>query len=489
MRKVLLLLTVLAAVGGGAAYYVRGQNAAGKLDIQTVDVKRGEVRQLVATSGSVRALVQVEIGSQLSGRIGALNADFSTEVKTGEVLARIEDSTYQTKVREGEAAIAVAQAEISLQGATIKRAEANLIKAQADLRRAEALVKKGATSEAALDSARAAQAGAVADVAIANAQAENAKATLLQRQATLDSARIDLDRTYIRSPIDGVVIERTVEVGQTVAASLSAPKLFTIAQDLNKVEIDAQVDEADIGQVRSGNQVNFHVDAYPDAKFTGVVDKIRLAPTALQNVVTYTVVVHADNPGQRLLPGMTANVEIETGERENVIAIPNEALRFQPRGGALALARDPEADDEGGRPRGGGGRGGKRMLERLQTELKLPPEQLEKARAAIEGAFAARSGQTSEGTSSGDDAREQMRGRMALALKDVLTSDQFKQFQELQRTSSNGPRRGTIWTLEDDGSLASHKVRLGLADGSMTEITDGLSEGKKVVVRVREQTS
>ena len=270
MKKGWLLILVVAAGAGAAAYYQWHQQArAGRLDIQTAEVKRSDVRRVVSTSGTVRALVTVDIGSQLSGNIGEVNVDYSTEVKKDEVLARIEPSSFETRVREEEAGVAVARANVDLQLASVQRAEANLRKAELDLGRAKELVLKGATSQAALDTAVAAEESARADLAIAKANVENAKATLLQREATLDSARIDLGRTYIRSPIDGVVIDKIVEVGQTVAASLQAPKLFTIAQDLNHVQIEAQVDEADIGQVTRDNPVSFTVDAYPDAKFAG----------------------------------------------------------------------------------------------------------------------------------------------------------------------------------------------------------------------------
>ena len=233
----LFLLVVAAAASAGAYYYWQQQGVAGRLDIQTAEVKRGDVRRVVATSGTVSALVTVDIGSQLSGNIGAVNVDYSTEVKQGQVLARIEPSSFETRVREEEAGVAVARANVDLQQASVERADANLHKAELDLGRAKELVGKGATSQAALDTAVAAEQSAAADLAIAKANVENAKATLTQHEATLDSARIDLDRTYIRSPIDGVVIDKIVEVGQTVAASLQAPKLFTIAQDLSQVQI------------------------------------------------------------------------------------------------------------------------------------------------------------------------------------------------------------------------------------------------------------
>ncbi|HTP37539.1 MAG TPA: efflux RND transporter periplasmic adaptor subunit [Methyloceanibacter sp.] len=322
-----LTLLVVACIAAGAGYYYWQHRSEGKLDIQTVAATRGDVRRVVSTSGAVSALVTVDIGSQLSGNVSEVNVDYSSEVKKDQVLARIEPSTFESKVRQSEASVAVAKANVALQEAAVERAEANLHKAELDLRRAQELVAKGAGAQVTLDTALAAQLSANADVDSAKAQLENAKANVALNEATLDSARIDLDRTYIRAPLDGVVVDRTVQVGQTVAASLQAPKLFTIAQDLNHVQIQAQVDEADIGQIASDDPVTFTVDAYPDVTFQGKVSQIRLAPTSLNNVVTYTVVIDAENPLGRLLPGMTATVSIITGEHKDVVTVPNEALR------------------------------------------------------------------------------------------------------------------------------------------------------------------
>lgn len=340
MRRFFLLILLVLLLAGSAFAYARWRDGGTpELDIATTRLTLGEVRRVVATSGSVRALVTVEVGSQLSGQIKEIYADHSDRVVHGQEIARIDPRTFEARLREAEAALKVAEAGAVLQRAGVARAEANLRKAERDFRRAESLQARGAVSRAALDTALAAFEAAKAELAIAQAEVRNAEATLLQRQAALDSARIDLDRTFIRSPIQGVVIERSVEVGQTVAASLSAPKLFTIAQDLTRIQIDAQVDEADIGQIAVGNPVGFTVDAFPERSFKGTVEQIRLAPVNLQNVVTYTVVVAADNADGRLLPGMTAHVEILTGERRGVPVVPNEALRFQPRGPAERLAR------------------------------------------------------------------------------------------------------------------------------------------------------
>ncbi len=477
-----LTILLVAGLAGGAGYYYWQHRSAAKLDVQTVAAARADVRRVVSTSGAVRALGTVEIGSQLSGNIGELNADFSSEVKRGQVLARIEPSTFETRVREEEAGVAIAKANIALQQAGVERAAANLHKAELDLSRAQQLVTKGAASQSTVDAALAAQLGAKADVATANAQVDNATATLEQRQATLDSARIDLERTYIRAPIDGVVIERTVEVGQTVAVSLSAPKLFTIAQDLAHVQIEAQVDEADIGQVTSDNAVSFTVDAYPDVTFVGKVEQIRLAPVSLQNVVTYTVVIDADNPLGRLLPGMTANVEIVTGEHKQVVVVPNEALHFQPHGPAqAALVQDGMSTGVlqlGDR--------GARMLERLKTQLELSEAEMAKIRTALEAELAVIRNAGPPGSAPAtDDAREQARMRIAKVLRAVLPPDKYKKYEEMQRQRPNGPRRVTLWSYEN-GALVPREVRLGLADQSVTEVADGLPEGAAVVVRVHE---
>ena len=474
---------LVACLAAGAGYYYWQQRDASKLDIETAVAARADVRRAVSTSGTVRALGTVEIGSQFSGNIGELNADFSSEVKQGQVLARIEPSTFETRVREEEAGVAVAKANVALQEASVERAESNLHKAELDLARAAELLRKGVGAQAVLDTATAAQQSATAELAIAKANVDNAKATLAQREATLDSARIDLERTYIRAPINGVVIERTVEVGQTVAASMTAPKLFTIAQDLAHVQIEAQVDEADIGQVTSDDPVSFTVDAYPDVTFKGTVEQIRLAPTALNNVVTYTVVIAADNPLGRLLPGMTANVEIVTGEHKDVVVVPSEALRFQPRGPAqAALARDAWST---GSVLAAGERGA-RLLQRLKDELELSEDELGKIRAALEAEFAAIKNAGPPGASPvTEDVREQVRMRIAKVLRAVLTPEKYKKYEEMARRRPGGPRRATIWTYKD-GAFWPNEVRLGLADGSVTEVTEGLPEGAVVVVRVRE---
>ncbi|MGB0749192.1 MAG: efflux RND transporter periplasmic adaptor subunit [Magnetospiraceae bacterium] len=337
--KIFAFLCVLLIAGTSGWYYRDALFSGGpdSFDIRTEKVTRGDVIRTVSSSGAVRARVEVEVGSRLSGNISEIFVDFSDQVTKGEVLARIDASTLETDVREAEAVLAIARAGVTVQKAAIMRAEASLKKTRADLTRAEALVGRGTTSQSVLDDAQAAHEGAEADLRIAQAQLKNAEAVVTQREAALDNAKIQFSRADIRSPIDGVVVERAIEVGQTVAASLSAPRLFLIANDLAQIEIDAQVDEADIGQVSTGQNVRFSVDAYPARTFQGAVRQVRLAPTREDNVVTYTVVITAANPENLLLPGMTANVEIETGIAKDVLHVSTTALRFRPRGKAESL--------------------------------------------------------------------------------------------------------------------------------------------------------
>jgi HlyD family secretion protein len=449
------------------------------VQIETSAVTTGEVRRFVAASGAVRALVTVEVGSQLSGQLAEVLVDFNDTVEEGQVIARLDPQTYETRVREAEASRATALASLALQRATLIRVSANTRTAQLDFDRTQTLSERGTASAAALDNARATLDAALADVTVAQAQIRNAEAVLAQRDATLEGARIDLERTTIRSPINGIVVDRAVDEGQTVAASLSAPILFTIAQDLSQVQIDAQVDEADIGQIAEGQPVNFSVDAYPDMQLTGLVDQIRLSPTALNNVVTYTVVITATNPGQRLLPGMTANMDIVTGERDGVLRVSNAALRFRPSPALEGQTRPVDAAAaQGGRP---GGAGGARAnpVERLTEQLSLSPDQAESAGGVFRAAFG-------RAQASGSFDRDAMQAEIDRGLQDVLTPDQMQRYRALAREAAN-TRSATVWVREADGMLAERRVRLGISDSQNTEVVAGdLAEGDLAVTRARE---
>ncbi|WP_417467540.1 efflux RND transporter periplasmic adaptor subunit [Maricaulis sp.] len=470
-----------------AAWWFLGRTtaSAGSVQIETSEVTTGEVRRIVAASGAVRALVTVEVGSQLSGQLAEVLVDYNDEVEEGQVIARLDPQTYETRVREAEASRATAQATLALQRATLARVRANTRTAQLDFDRTETLSERGNASAAALDNARAALDSALADVAVAQAQIANAEAVLAQRDATLEGARIDLERTTIRSPINGIVVDRAVDEGQTVAASLSAPVLFTIAQDLSQVQIDAQVDEADIGQIAQGQPVNFTVDAYPDVQLTGVVDQIRLSPTALNNVVTYTVVVSASNPGQRLLPGMTANMDIITGERDGVLRVSNAALRFRPSPAVEDRTRPIEVAAAGGRPGGAGGPGGGRPnpADRLTEQLDLTPDQAEQVSTLYRGVFGRAQAAAQAG---GGFDRAAVQAEIDRGLPDILTPDQMQRYRAIAREATE-TRTATVWVLDADGMLVERRVRLGISDSQNTEVAAGdISEGEAVVTRARE---
>lgn len=482
MRWILIAAAIAVLALAGWWFLGRSDGTPQGVQIETSAVTTGEVRRIVAASGAVRALVTVEVGSQLSGQLAEVLVDFNDTVEEGQVIARLDPQTYETRVREAEASRATALASLSLQRATLSRVRANTRTAQLDFDRTQTLSERGNASAAALDNARAALDAALADVAVAQAQIANAEAVLAQRDATLEGARIDLERTTIRSPINGVVVDRAVDEGQTVAASLSAPVLFTIAQDLSQVQIDAQVDEADIGQIAEGQPVGFTVDAYPDLQLSGIVDQIRLSPTALNNVVTYTVVITATNPGQRLLPGMTANMDIVTGERDGVLRVSNGALRFRPSPVLDGRTRPVEAAAAGGRP---GGPGGERTnpVERLTEQLGLTPDQAENAGTVFRTAFGRARAAAQSG---GGFDREALQAEVDRGLQAVLTPEQMQRYRTLAREAAN-TRSATVWVREDDGMLAERRVRLGISDSQNTEVVAGdLAEGELAVTRARE---
>ncbi len=434
---------------------------------------RGEIIQVVSAVGSVRALNTVEVGSQLSGQLEALFVDYNSQVRVGDLLAQIDSQTFERRVQEAEANLAVARANIEIQAATILRAEANLWAAERDYERQKSLIGRGSVSESALDAAEATWQSARAEVAIARAQQLNAQATAQQREAALEAAQIDLERTEIRSPIDGVVIDRAVDVGQTVAASLQAPVLFTIAQDLNDIQIEASVDEADIGSVRQGASAKFGVDAFPDREFGGEVSQVRLAPNEEGNVVTYTVVIAAANPGRRLLPGMTANIDIVTGRREDVLRAANAAVRFRLPGA------EPSTGSAAGGNRGGANPGAE--LASTLTEMGIDEARRQRIAEDMRQAFGSIGGLFASGAD-----REQIRARIEGLRSEVLARHlepaEIERFTALQRERAE-TRPATLYVLRD-GTPEARQVRLGIADDRYTEIAAGtLTEGEQVITR------
>ena len=494
MKNPLPKWTWLLIVGGAlAATYVfwdgGDSNGSTTLQIETAAIDTGDIVRSVATSGAVRPLITVEVGSQLSGQIAEIYADFNTPVEKDQILALIDTQTFETRVLQDTANLRVAESNVIVQRANIDRARANLRRAQLEYERAAPLHEKGTLSVSEYDTALANFESAKADLTMAEAQLQNALAALEQRKATLETSQIDLERTKIRSPIDGVVIERAVDQGQTVAASFSAPVLFRIAQDLSEIQIEANVDEADIGNVREGNPVTFAVDAYPDDEFAGEVNQVRLASVELNNVVTYTVIITAKNPRLRLLPGMTAIVEIVTGTSEGVLRVHNDALRFRPPKGSEWENMQASSGGSDGGPRGGPG-GGRMMqeLDRTAEQLGLDESQVSAIQGDMQEIFSGMREQMQAAAQQegGREAmRAQMRQRVDGVFREHLTSEQYEAYRKLQ--SSRQPmRQGQVWVQDDSGDIRPVNVRLGIGDDQYTQIQGrGIGEGTVVVTKMR----
>ncbi len=527
-RKTRGFLVLIAVVGAGAAFslYALGPSAE-RIDYRLSAVEMGDIESVVLSAGTLAALNTVVVGSQLSGQVAELHADFNDTVDAGDLIARIDPRTFEARVQQNEADVAVANGNIASRKAELQRAEATLRQAERELERRQTLQERGHISATELDRDLTTVETSQAQVAVAEASVGNAMATLEQREASLAQSKLELERTFIRSPVSGTVINRQVELGQTVAASFSAPELFEIGQDLHRMKVEASVDEADIGRIREGMSCRFTVDAYPDRRFFGRIQQVRKAPSVVQNVVTYKVIITADNNDLALLPGMTASVQIVLGSKSDVLKVPNAALRFAPRG-VVRETQPPAAAQFGGGDRGGaqgrggrgegfgggtrggdfggggqgggfagggqgggfagGGRGGGRgggLAEMLRTEIELTPEQDEK----LDEIMQAQRDSMRRAFQSGGGDREAIRSRMqsmrAAMQKDIeaiLTPDQLEKWQAVQE-GAEGQRRASVWLLGEDGEPEERRVVVGLNDDESTEVVSGLEEGEDVIVR------
>ena len=486
----LFTLAIPVAAAGLAVLWLFGGTGSGGKGVvyETVPASKGQIRKIVSTSGPVRALVTVSVGSQLSGQVDDVRVDFNSEVKPGDILATLDAKTFTAKVAQAKADLEAAEAALANQVAALEKSKAVLLAAETNVARQQGLAEKRLSPQLTLETAVRDRDVAKADIAVAEAQVASARATIAQRNAALDQATVDLDRTDIRSPIDGTVISRTVDPGQTVAASLQAPELFQIAQNLSRIRIEAQVNEADVGAVAEGNAATFTVDAYPDRQFEGRVTQVRLAATELNSVVTYTVIIEAANEGRKLFPGMTANVMIVSATREGALRVSNDTLRFKPK---TEIAASPRGERGGsGRDRGG------QMIERLKTEVSLGDEQVAAVRQVMEQLRKEASeagGQTSFiGGGPGRDRgefRQRMMSRIEQALAPTLTDSQRQAFQRW-KDGREAVRPATVWVLGKTGVPESLSVRIGLADDQFSEIVGGdLEEGEPVITRARDVKS
>ncbi len=483
--KLLLAFVVLALVAGGGWWWNSGRKADAPT-FRTAKVEKGPITATVSSTGTVNPVTSVQVGSQVSGQIKELFVDFNSPVKQGMLIARIDPETFQYRVRQAEADLEAARSAVG-------RAEVARINAERDLKRSKELVARNFVSPAELDRAQ-------STYDLAAAELKTANAVVQQRSAALASSRVDLSRTEIRAPVDGVVIKRTVDVGQTVAASLQAPELFVIAKDLRDMQVETSIDEADVGRIRVGQRASFTVDAFPGRPFAGEVKTVRKAAQNVQNVVTYIAIISANNDRGELLPGMTANVRITTDSRESVLKAPNSALRFRPPGEAPTDAKsaaekgasssaDAGAKGSAGSAGNSGGAAGAmtQFRERLVTELKLDEQQQQR----LEPIFAEMRNKFMGLRDLPEEARAKqgaaIRAEMRAKVEDLLKPEQKEKYAQIVAETAGRPgsgqsTRGRVYLLVD-GKPKAVDVRVGLSDGSMSEVSgDGIVEGAEVII-------
>lgn len=550
MRRWAVLVLIIAALGG-AGWWFTGPGSLAVAEQpawRTAKADRGDVIAAVNATGTINPISTVVVGSQVSGQVLEILADYNSQVEPGQVLARLDPTQVKAKLDGARAdlmnvraARQVQLAQIEQARADIARSEAARIDAMAKLAQVEAqlaeaernlvrqreLGARGAVAQAVIDTARATaetqraardSARAQIDSAVASKQSLQAAlkvaeaqigtvdAQIIQKEAVVRQIEVDLSNTEIRSPVKGTVVQRQVELGQTVAASLQAPTLFLVAQDLRSMEIYANVDEADVGRVRTGQTVTFSVNAYPGREFSGEVKLVRLGSQTVQNVVIYTAIISFANPRMELLPGMTATLRVITDRREGVLRVPNAALRWRPAGTAPAEPRpQPQAAANpfgppmgGGRsgPGGGGGggaQGGRQIgefVETLKTELTLDASQRERIDAVVAETrpLFRTLGDPSMDRNQRIERFREIRAEMARKIEAVLSPDQRKAFAEIRaryegNRGADGGLPGRVFVVGADGKPQAVSVRVGVSDGAMTEVLSGdLEAGRELII-------
>jgi HlyD family secretion protein len=501
MSKRTLFVLIAVVAGAAAAAYLLWSRADDAPSYRLAKIERGDITAAVSATGTLNPVVSVQVGSQVSGQIKELFVDFNSPVKKGQVIARIDPDSFALRVAQAMADLEAARATVLTQRANlavlqaeVSRAKVNLAEAQRELTRNKTLVEKNfisvavleksqATYDAAQEQVKAAQ----AQLAVGEAQVRNVEALVRQREAQLAQARVDLERTTIRAPVDGIVVKKSVEPGQTVAASLQAPELFVIAQDLREMQVEASIDEAEIGRVSVGQAATFTVDSFPGRTFSGTVSQVRKAAQVVQNVVTYTAVIATSNPNLNLFPGMTANVRIVVAIRENVLRVPNAALRFRPAGAAPATRETVAAEDGGKAAPAEAGKGqdkGQALRERLTRELGLDAGQQTRLDAILADTRDRIRTLAIEDPAARRKEIERLRGESRARIAEMLNPEQRARYETM------GPSRGAtavtsgrVWVLDERGRPRAVAVRTGLTDGSFSELVSGdLAEGAQVIV-------
>jgi HlyD family secretion protein len=417
-KKVIIGIVILIVAAGivfGFTYFSRNSNNGPQYELAAID--KGTVTALVDTTGTLNPVTIVDIGSQVSGKIEKIYVDFNTQVKAGQVLAELEQLNFQTKVQQNEANYLSSVA-------AVEKSKVSLENSKKKYDRAKSLFEKELISFEEFETTEVQYFSAKADL-------QSSEARLEQAKAQLDTSKVDLTYTIIKSPIDGVVINRAVNVGQTVAASFQAPVLFQVANDLTKMQVECSVDEADIGKVKEGQTARFTVDAFPDDNFTGIVKQVRYSPEIISNVVTYTTIVDVENPEMKLRPGMTATISIVVGEAKNALRVPNAALRFQP---------PPEVMQA--------------LFEEMRNEMQAKRAQADGQQEKRRPQGYSQMGQSSRG--------------MGSRMRDM----------------------GRVWLQDEAGKLKMVFIRTGVTDNSYTEITGGdINEGDEVITGENAQAS
>ncbi len=436
-KKRLILLIAVLAVALVIFFVFIKKGKADQPQYRTEALAKGDVQSVVTTSGTINPIDIVEVGSQVSGKIAKLYVDYNSQVKVGQLMAEIDQDIQKAKVDSNLANYNSALASLEQAKATLQNTERSHARTQDLFKRALVSIEAKETAEAELISAR--------------VGVQTAEARVQQAKSTLDQSRVDLSYCIIRSPIDGTVIDRPVNVGQTVAASMNAPVLFKVATDLTKMKVQCSVDEADIGRVKEGQSVRFTVDAFQGETFNGKILQVRYAAVTTNNVVTYTTIVDAPNPEIKLRPGMTATVTIVTGEAKDVIKVPNAALRFTPtlpeKEMAELMASLRPGGQRGGQPGQPGQTGGPG------------------AQATSGGPAGAQGGQ---------------RGQFDPS---QLTPEQRQRFQQMRQQGGARRQASMVWVLDEAGKVKPYMVRTGLTDNSYTEVTRSeLKEGMKVIL-------
>ncbi len=483
----------------GAAYWYFG-SAPAQSAVRLANIERGNVVAAVSSTGTLNPVVSVQVGSQVSGQVKEIFADYNSVVKSGDVIARIDPESFVLRVNQAmsdlEAARATAltqRANVAALQAEVSRAQVAYAETERDLKRNQMLVEKGFVSQAALEKTQSAVAIAAEQVktaqaqrAVGDAQIRNGEALVKQRESQLAQAKVDLERTTIRAPVDGIVISRSVDAGQTVAASLQAPTLFLIARNLTDMQVEASIDESEIGRIAIGQEATFTVDSFPGRTFRGKITQVRKAALVVQNVVTYMAIISAPNPDLTLLPGMTTNVRITVANRDQVLRVPNAALRYRPPGAATPTKNDKGPAQKGTESAAAPGSGGQAQAtrERLTQELGLSAEQQAKLEAIQKSTAEKIAALSVDDPAQRKKEAGRLRAQSRTEIAAILNDEQRKRYEALAAEQRGvTTTRGTVWVPDGSRTPKSVSVRLGISDGTVTELLGSeLKEGDAVIV-------